>query len=70
MVALYRFACYVETFYAVGIYCALRQPACVLYLPGFGFKDIDKSFAYNLAFLFGFGNSGQFAEELLARQRL
>ncbi len=53
-----------ERFDAVGIYCALSEPFHIGELMCLFVKHVDKSFADDLAFLFGIGHSGEFLEEL------
>ena len=52
-----------EAFDAVGVDGSLSEPFDVFDLMGFFIKHIDEAFAYDLALAFGFGDSGEFAEE-------
>ena len=59
MMALDDFACNVQAFYSVGIYCALSQPFGIGDFLGFCIKDLYEIPADNLAFLFGIGNASK-----------
>ena len=52
-----------QRLYAVGVYCALRQPFDILDFAGFLIEDVDEALADDFALGLRVGDSGQFVEE-------
>lgn len=65
MVTLYCGSCYRKALDAIRVDSTLRKPFHIFYFMGFLIEHVDKSLAYDFAFAFRLGYSGEFREEFL-----